>query len=374
MHSHTPAHPRVVVRATDPSELLAALPYVLGYHPQESVVVTAVDGGRLGTSARLDVAAVVDDPAGTGRHIATTLARTGVTTVLMVVYSCAPPVWLEGFVLGLADAGLRLRSGWQVDSGAYWPLEDPQERQSTDQLQSSVVSAQLVAAGLAPAARREGLLDDLRPYPEAVRARLHRYAEQIGEPAQMQERLVEAVNVWAGWLGDPTIEPPPPGRGRTPRRPLSDRHMALLLAAVNVPAFRDAVIAATVSPGLPLGAGLEALAGDVRGFLPPSDGGPAQRPDQDRVEAAVELLGHLVRATGGGSALLLALLAQVHWWAGNGVVANLLVERALDVNPMNRLANLMEGLLTAAVPPPWVPCATPEEQVDRAGFTGPGPS
>src|ERR687893_1342327 len=43
------------VRLTDPSELIAAVPHLLGFHPRDSLVVISLDGRRLGMTLRADL-------------------------------------------------------------------------------------------------------------------------------------------------------------------------------------------------------------------------------------------------------------------------------------------------------------------------------
>ena len=43
------------VRLTDPSELIAAVPHLLGFHPRDSLVVISLDGRRLGVTLRADL-------------------------------------------------------------------------------------------------------------------------------------------------------------------------------------------------------------------------------------------------------------------------------------------------------------------------------
>jgi hypothetical protein len=53
------------VRVRDPGELLAALPYLLGFHPRDSLVVIAFDGPsgrRVGLTQRVDLPAPAQVP------------------------------------------------------------------------------------------------------------------------------------------------------------------------------------------------------------------------------------------------------------------------------------------------------------------------
>ena len=64
---------RPEVRISDPGEIAAALPHLLGFHPRESVVVIGL-GGRSGSRVGLTVRADLPGP-GDARPAAASLAR-----------------------------------------------------------------------------------------------------------------------------------------------------------------------------------------------------------------------------------------------------------------------------------------------------------
>lgn len=51
------APPATRVRLSDPAELIAAVPHLLGFHPRDSLVVITLQGRRLGLTLRADLAA-----------------------------------------------------------------------------------------------------------------------------------------------------------------------------------------------------------------------------------------------------------------------------------------------------------------------------
>lgn len=51
------APPATRVRLSDPAELIAAVPHLLGFHPRDSLVVITLQGRRLGLTLRTDLAA-----------------------------------------------------------------------------------------------------------------------------------------------------------------------------------------------------------------------------------------------------------------------------------------------------------------------------
>jgi len=55
-HLSTPVH----LRASSPAQLVATLPYLFGFRPDESVIVLGLDGRRIDGAARLDASVVLD--------------------------------------------------------------------------------------------------------------------------------------------------------------------------------------------------------------------------------------------------------------------------------------------------------------------------
>ncbi|MGW3030900.1 DUF4192 domain-containing protein [Streptomyces sp. NPDC001178] len=94
--SHGPEH-QVTLRT--PAELADALPYLLGYRPEESIVLVALhdrDGrGRFGGRARLGIPASTDDWASVAQQLAHGLVigseRRGARPEQMVAYLCQEP-------------------------------------------------------------------------------------------------------------------------------------------------------------------------------------------------------------------------------------------------------------------------------------------
>src|SRR5438132_4432257 len=94
--SHGAEH-QVTLRT--PAELADALPYLLGYRPEESIVLVALhdrDGrGRFGGRARLGIPASADDWASVAQQLAHGLVRgserRGARPEQMVAYLCQEP-------------------------------------------------------------------------------------------------------------------------------------------------------------------------------------------------------------------------------------------------------------------------------------------
>ena len=185
------------LRATEPRDVVAAVPYLLGYRPEHSVVLLGLVGSaapRLGPIVRVDVEDVSRAPFTAGHQMGAVLRRLGVGRCALVVYSDAPPDWLVDLVAavecptprdcltneyrlaggvppccGTPDTDLLVDGGWQVGNGGFWPLGRPDLAVPDSTLQSSPVSAELVVRGLSPLARREDREQVLTPADTATR-------------------------------------------------------------------------------------------------------------------------------------------------------------------------------------------------------------
>jgi hypothetical protein len=71
-------------RLTSPGELLQAVPYLVGFHPSESVVIVGLRERRVAVTARLDLA---DARAGGIGYTLAALARAGSTAAIGVIYA-----------------------------------------------------------------------------------------------------------------------------------------------------------------------------------------------------------------------------------------------------------------------------------------------
>ncbi|MGN0111166.1 MAG: DUF4192 family protein, partial [Cellulosimicrobium funkei] len=167
-----------LIRAQGPRELLAYVPFRLGYRPQDSVVLVGLrpPRGRIGLVVRVDVADAADVEHGPqlARSVVGHLAADGARRVVLVVYSDAP---LRAS--GVAAARVRAAvehcreaaephhgpvEAWVVSSTGWYALdcaEDdccPPEGRSLRELESSEIGAHMVLSGAALADSREEAL------------------------------------------------------------------------------------------------------------------------------------------------------------------------------------------------------------------------
>lgn len=371
-----------VIRVTEPRELLAFIPFQLGFRPTESLVAMALRFPRneVGLVARLDLAALADPSSGAqvAAAIARHLDRDGAAEVLPVIYSaCGREEIASGVgMAGRALAQLRsafpdgvLKAAWLVSPTGYAGVdctdEDccPSGGRPLEELESTQVGAQMVLEGAMVARSR----DDLE-----VRRRASAAARRMAGRAAARERARrdsggpsagEAPGSAEGILGwsAEALERWDALRRRAARGgALPVEELGRLLVALEDVLVRDALILALVRDS---GAGGSAGSGLDEIFRP---GGSA--PGAAVLRAARAVLEEVVaHAPARRTAPALTVLGWLAWWAGDGARAAVLVGQARQVDAGYRLALLLDHALAHGVAPGW---ARPLAEAPGMPFAG----
>jgi len=165
-----------------PADLLQAVPYLLGFHPVDSLVLIGLDGAHLVVTARMDLGDVAE-PAAVA-HTLGAMKRGGATRVVFVVYdsdaAARRPSW-GGLAAALQEdcdqAGCGLSDVLRVVDGHWWSLlcTDshccPAGGNALPDGPSPFVAA-ATYAGVVALPDRQALADTLQPQPAARRATL----------------------------------------------------------------------------------------------------------------------------------------------------------------------------------------------------------
>ena len=333
-----PAPGRTTVRLSDPGELAAGLPSLIGFRPHESLVLVTLageTGGRVGLTVRVDL-----PPPEHADVVATALAeavaREQPAAALVAVVSEAADehslfgTWaadlphralLRQVVLRLAARGTAVRESLLVRRGRWWSYECPHACCAPDagtplpagpgQLEvASVVAGQVVAADRSALAARIAR-------PEVGAAAMARACLTAGEEhaAAVTARGPDAVaeEAWAAVLS--ALEWLRP-RG-APR--LSDADVARVVWGLCDVAVRDRALVLSTGPDADVP---EALwAESTRRAPAPLDAAPA------------------------------TLLAVHAWLRGDGAMAGIALDRALASEPGYALAELLAEGLQVFLPP-----------------------
>ncbi|MFP5346676.1 MAG: DUF4192 domain-containing protein [Actinomycetes bacterium] len=375
------------LRATEPRDLLATIPFLLGFEPSRSLVALSLRGGprRVGAVARLDLPAPGEAADPLAERLVAHLRRDRATETVLVVYDedCeAHHEMVDAAEQALQTSGIPLLDVWLVADGRYRSLRCageccPAEGRPLDELRSSRLAAELTWRGLAVAKRRSCAILDLAPAAPSRLVAVESFAVRHRPPApgtDGRRRPTWAATALAGWRTEvararASCEPDADQAGDRPSD-LGDSDgrsgylvgaetAGLLLAALDDVAVRDAVMLTCV-PGSetePERFAVEAVPTPrtERLFDLVFSTGAGVAPRACDVQAASLVLASLVRqATGARAVPPLALLAWLTWWCGDGGSSLQYLERALEAEPSYRLAVLLQTSLERGVAPGWV--------------------
>ncbi|MFD0730268.1 DUF4192 domain-containing protein [Planotetraspora mira] len=156
--------PKLVL--SSPADILAAVPYLVGFHPADSLVVIGFAGAALQLSTRWDLP---PEPGDLDR-LAPLFVREGVTMAVLVGYGPEPVVDSAVLEAGrlLEEAGVRVTEALRAEDGRYWSYACPtivccpDEGLPYDPV-SSPVAAEAVVHGLVALPDRGSLRRTVEP-------------------------------------------------------------------------------------------------------------------------------------------------------------------------------------------------------------------
>ncbi|GAB7193721.1 hypothetical protein NUM3379_44310 [Kineococcus sp. NUM-3379] len=375
--------PHPPLSLTCPRDLLASVPYQLGFVPADSLVVVHLDvpagppgrtprGGRLtgdgpvAAPGRLAVTAVAraDLPAGEDAQADVLEALTGTVAAgapwaVAVVYEAAdtgggpPPraALVDSLGAALAARGAVLLDAWHVGAAAYRSYRcppgehpgccPPGGRPAAD-LRRGPVPAEAVWRGLAAAPSRREALPDLRPAAAGARREVLRAVAALPAPSAAALPAWRAASLARWRRARARYE-----RGAPRRAVVGPAECAALLAALADVPVRDAVLvdlgagAGQAAEAVAAGRGARAVAGALAGA-----------PDAAVAAATVRLAHDLaVRCDGPAAAPALAVAAWASWTCGAAPAAGEYAAAALERDPRHRLALLVARAVAVGLPP-----------------------
>lgn len=179
------------LRLTEPSELIEAIPYLLGFHPSESLVLVGfvdIAGGRrqVGLCVRVDLPPP-ELPAEDLAMVTHSMMRSGVTSAVAVVLTSSPgerptdelrwAVLAHTLHTALAAADVVLDDLLVATAETWWSVScersdccPPEGRPRANGC--SVAAAEATVAGIVALPDRESVAQVLAPCPDRERARL----------------------------------------------------------------------------------------------------------------------------------------------------------------------------------------------------------
>jgi hypothetical protein len=316
-----PTAPVARMRLSSPAEILAAVPYLLGFTPEKSLVLIGLRGKTVGLTMRLDIDAVPDM-----REVFLARLRSdGASSVVLILLDPEPDdrrrpgVALMRTVRRACEReGIRVKDALGVLAGRYWSYlcTDtsccPPGGRSVPVAGSadhSKVAAPFVAIGAAPLVNRAALEASIEAVTGKRRTALDAaYLLALKKPVSHPSlRWMEAVRRYAGKEG-----------GR-PARAFVTSEVVRLILALNDVLVRDEVLSWTAADS---NTGVLAVLRELAPFaLPPFDTN------------------------------VLAALAWASFSFGDGALASVALERALTADPQHSLAGLLASALDSGVTP-----------------------
>ncbi|MBB3674483.1 DUF4192 domain-containing protein [Modestobacter versicolor] len=338
------ADPPLTVRLTDPGDVAAALPHLLGFRPEESLVVVSLRGA---TGLRLGLTARVDLPAPEHRELVLrglvrSLATDRPDAVLLLVVSededdsAVPPErpWagrlpelphrplVHEAVLAFDGAGIAVREALLVRRGRWWSYDctggcclphagTPLPAGTSELAAAAALTGQVVERDRAALVRR------IAPVGFLAAAGMAQACDEVGDDlARRAAELGWDEVVEEGWAAvQAAVEAAGPGSVER----LTDRQVARLAWALRDVDLRDRALGLALSRSA---AAAEAVWTELTRRAPaPLDAAPA------------------------------TLLAVTAWVRGDGALANVALERALGSEPSYSFAVLLRSALDACLRP-----------------------
>jgi hypothetical protein len=336
---------RNVIRVTDRAALLALIPHLLGFAPSDSLVVIYLDHKRVACTARIDLPDLDEDPSDLLDpliRLAAIAVREQTTAMILIGYGQPEPVHrvltAAIAVFGLCD--LRIDDEIRVTDGRYFghgcdrdccpregsplpPTNHPAAVQAVVAGQVALPDRAALAASIAPVdesaqlAMRRATDAALRRLANLIDTGTKRYVA-LEMLATLMADLPEAAQTLLRDAGQTAVRQAF-DRYRVGRR-LADDEAAWLTLLLARQEIRDLAWAATDGQ-----AEHQAMWSDLtRRAVPELVAAPA------------------------------ALLAFAAWRDGNGALAAIAADRALDVNPDYAMARLLRRALQEGIPPSLV--------------------
>ncbi len=329
------AAPRTL-RLKHPADLLAAVPGLLGFHPEDSVVLVTVGEAVTPFHARVDFPASREDVDAVADELVPVAAHAGVTRVAVVLYTddaAMAGLVVETFTRRLAVHDVAVTLAVRADGRHWFLLADDHGQGRPDlgtayDLSTHPITVEAVVEGRVVHASREALRDSLvGTDPDEI--------EQVGAAMEAAIARLQEVACPAG-------ETPLPERAR--------EHLVHEGRWVQHRVRRfvaDGARLDTHDVGRLLVAMISIEVRDVAW----------SEMRRESASAHVDLWRDVVRRSPlEALAPAAALLAFAAWLAGDGALAWCAVDRCQQSDPGYGLAGLVAQALAGAVPPTaWAP-------------------
>lgn len=319
------------IRLTTPDEIVASVPYLLGFTPTESIVIIVLADRRVALTARIDLDDIYQQA--TVDAVLSAIKQAGGTSLLIIGYSVNEEhvdlATLRAMGVLTDDAVLHERiivtdGRWYCDHGEGGDV-------ATDD--AALAGLEFAAIGKGYAASRDEVVAECSQDSSVAPAMTHALQAVLSDPTPDPEAMLTAVRNTLGWGEPPTLG-----------------DYALAGTLVMTPQYRDMVYK-VIAPAMfteetTLAVDAERLrlagvsAGDVDG-----DGLTGQ--GQDNILARLlDWARSMPDDAGQPTVAVLTVAAVGFWYAGDGTRARTLIERILnsDSEPMQMTLTVFAAL------------------------------
>ena len=365
------------IRLTGPADVLAVLPYQLGFHPRDCLVAVSLRGTRMGLVQRIDL----PPPEHVREAVAAMigpLLQDDPTVVLLIGFEDRPGdslAMLEEMADVCETNDVLVKDRMVVRGGRWFDLDctqsccPPEGRELPNPSEVPAV-AEFVGRGICPLPDRSAVADRVEIRRPALSRTVSTLADEwlglrggaihadVGGDEESENELRDAESelhqcrgaelaVWARVLCDrddaEAIESLPP------------QDLAMLAVSLTDVDLRDALIAWLCPGTLPAGL-IDAMLLDQ---LDQALGEPVwlnrDRRDLEPVMALQRIEHRLCELCSAlpdaWAASALTVLASLAWWRGDGALTRIALDRALRADPRYRLALLLERMVDLAIRP-----------------------
>lgn len=358
------------IHLSGPADVLTVLPYQLGFHPHDCLVVVALNGTRLGLVQRIDLPSP--------EHVCEAIS----SMMAPLHRACPGAVLLIGFeeregesramLDEMADAclahGVEVADRMVVRGGRWFDLDCvqsccPPEGLPLPSPSAVPAVAEYVGREICPLPDRSALADLLEPdrpqLSEAVRRlagewfqlRQEASGDEVSEvrvrESELHEFRTSELAVWALVLCDQD--------DAEPIRDLTPQDLAMLAVSLTDVDLRDGLIAWLCPGTLPLDLIDQTLGAELSHALTEPRWLDEDLCEMDKVIGQQRIERRLCELCAAlpdvWAASTLTVLASFTWWRGDGALTRIALDRALRIDPELRLAQLLERLVDLAIRP-----------------------
>lgn len=341
-------HDPSAIRLRGPADIVAAVPYLLGFHPADSLVVLVLHGERLLSVLRLDLPDIGsghDDYPALLDDLTDRVTRFGATACVLVGYGAGTPVTtaITMTTKALATAGVPVRRAMRVADGRLHTLDGtdadrtPQEGTPFDPT-TTVAAATATAAGNVALPDRAAVAAQLAPITGPARTA---FTAATKNAAKRLANLLDSLGVLASAQQAASENPDSDTSARLntrQSRAVTAWAFDVVLQAMDV--YRTGQVldddrAAVLTLLLATGSFWEFALRRTTG-------------EHWQIRMWTDLVRRAEPFLTAGPANLLTMVALQ---AGNGTLATCAVQHALDTDPDNEIAGLLGQLIRLGIDP-----------------------